>query len=358
MSAPNPSAPLAQSEQDRLRGIAARLERALRTGPDAGLRVRDFDVMEDGHAGLTFGFDLREATGASRGRYILKMAPVGVARRGNTDVFRQSPLLKALKRQGLPVPDVPWASSQDAPLGAPFIVMERLAGRVFVVWEPHPSFSRDPADLRRIWLQAGALLAQVHRVDWRATLSGWEQPRALIDELDQWTRIFKHAEDPAWYAAGMRLGESLRAGLPDAAPVGLVHGDFQPGNILYEDGQVRGLIDWELSSIGAQGLDLGWMLMMIDPRAWHPGWQPVAPLAGADVIDAYRAAGGPALANLAWYQALAQYRLGAIACLNVKLHRSGKRPDDLWERFAPSIPHLLGRGIELAERAGLDKQGM
>jgi hypothetical protein len=52
-----------------------------------------------------------------------------------------------------------------------------------------------------------------------------------------------------------------------------------------------------------------------------------------------------------WYQALSQYRLGSIACLNVKLHRTGKRRDELWERFAPSIPFLFARGIELAERA-------
>ena len=80
-------------------------------------------------------------------------------------------------------------------------------------------------------------------------------------------------------------------------------------------------------------------------------WRPVAPVSAQDLIGAYRAAGGPAYHNLEWYQALAQFRLGAIACLNVKLHRSGKRPDDLWERFAPSIPFLFARGIELAERA-------
>ncbi|MBN8960779.1 MAG: phosphotransferase family protein [Rhizobiales bacterium] len=352
MTVSTPSSQAAQSGRDRLNDIAKRLERALRLEQEASLRVRNFDVMEDGHAGLTFGFDLLNATGNLRGRYILKMAPAGVTRRGNTDVYRQCPLLRALKARGLPVPDVPWASSNDELLGAPFIVMERIPGRVFVVWEPHSSFSRDPADVPRIWLQAADLLAQVHRVDWRTTLPGWEEPRPLTDELNQWTKILKHAEDPAWYAAGMQLGELLLARLPDEAPVGLVHGDFQPGNILYENGQARGLIDWELSLIGAQGLDLGWMLMMIDPQAWHPNWQPVAPLAGIDVIDAYRASGGPATANLAWYQALAQYRLGAIACLNVKLHRSGKRTDQLWERFAPSIPYLFGRGIELARQAG------
>lgn len=352
MSIPTSSVQTAQSGRDRLGGIAERLERALCTEQGRDLRVRNFDVMEDGHAGLTFGFDLSDTVGELDGCYILKMAPAGVKRRGNTDVFRQRPLLRALKRRGLPVPDVPWASSEDEPLGAPFIVMERLPGRVFLVWEPHASFSRKPADVRRVWLQAADLLAQVHCVDWRVTLSEWEDPRPLTEELNQWTKILKHAEDPSWYAAGMQLGELLLSHLPDAAPVGLVHGDFQPGNILYESGQVRGLIDWELSSIGAQGLDVGWMLMMIDPRAWHPDWQPVAALASTDVIDAYRTAGGPAIVNLEWYQALAQYRLGAIACLNVKLHRSGKRSDELWERFAPSISHLFKRGIELVEQAG------
>ena len=152
-------------------------------------------------------------------------------------------------------------------------------------------------------------------------------------------------------AAGTRLGTLLASCMPDEAPVGLMHGDFQPGNILYDNGRAGGLIDWELAAIGAQGLDLGWILMMIDAEAWHPGWRPVAPISTRDLIGAYRAAGGPAFRNMEWFQALSQYRLGSIACLNVKLHRTGKRRDDLWERFAPSIPFLFARGIELAERA-------
>ena len=113
----------------------------------------------------------------------------------------------------------------------------------------------------------------------------------------------------------------------------------------------RRLIDWELASIGSQGLDVGWLLMMSDGEAWDPSWRPVAPVSRDDLIDAYREAGGPALFDIEWYQALAHYRLGAIACLNVKLHRTGKRPDSLWERFAPSISTLFARGIELARCA-------
>jgi aminoglycoside phosphotransferase (APT) family kinase protein len=332
-------------------GLAGRLGRFVEAECGAGSRVANLGAMEDGHAGLTFGFDVVDVAGQPLGSYVLKVAPVGVIRRGNTDVYRQAPLLRGLKSAGMPVPAVPWASPVEDALGTPFIVMERLPGRVFVVWEPHQSFSRDPARLREVWLQAARMLARLHTLDWQSTLPDWEKPRLLREELDFWTPLLRHAPDSKWLAAGTELNSLLAASIPDAQPIGLVHGDFQPGNILYVDGRAEILIDWELASIGSQGLDLGWLLMMSDGRAWDPSWRPVATVSSDDLIGAYRDAGGPAFANIEWYQALAHFRLGAIACLNVKLHRTGKRTDSLWQRFAPSISTLFARGLELARRA-------
>jgi aminoglycoside phosphotransferase (APT) family kinase protein len=331
--------------------LAARLERLIETECGAGSRVANLGPMEDGHAGLTFGFDVLGVAGQPLGSYVLKLAPLGVTRRGNTDVYRQAPLLRGLKSVGMPVPAVPWASPDEAVLGTPFIVMERLPGRVFLVWEPHSSFPRDPAQLREVWLEAARMLARLHIVDWQSPLPDWEKPRRLREELDFWTPLLRHAPDPIWLTAGTELNRLLASSIPDAQPIGVVHGDFQPGNVLYVDGRAETLIDWELASIGSQGLDVGWLLMMSDGEAWDPGWRPVAPVSREDLIGAYRQAGGPALSNLDWYQALAHYRGGAIACLNVKLHRSGKRKDDLWERFATSVPSLFARGVALARRA-------
>lgn len=339
------------SDAARADDLAARLGRLIEAECGTGCRAAHLASMEDGHAGLTFGFDVIDASGRPRGSYVLKLAPVGVTRRGNTDVYRQAPLLHGLRAAGMPVPAVPWASSDENVLGTPFIIMERLPGRVFLVWEPHHSFSRDRRHLRDVWLQAARLLAQLHQVDWQTALPDWESPRPLKEELERWTPLLRHALDPDWHVAGTKLNGLLAARLPDERPVGIVHGDFQPGNILYVDGRAEGLIDWELTSIGSQGLDVGWLLMMSDAQAWDPAWPPVAPLTREDLIEAYGEAGGPAVANLDWYQALAQFRLGVIACLNVKLHRTGKRTDDLWERFAPSIPYLFARAIELAGRA-------
>jgi aminoglycoside phosphotransferase (APT) family kinase protein len=340
-----------RTNAERDDGLLARLQEFIENECGPGSRVANLAAMEDGHAGLTFGFALVDVAGQPLDSYVLKLAPAGVTRRGNTDVYRQAPLLRALKAAGMPVPAVPWASPADDVLGTPFIIMERLPGRVFQVWEPHSSFPRDPVRVRRVWLQAARLLARMHQIDWQTSLPNWEKPRSLSGELDFWTPLLRHAQEPDWLAAGTELRALLDAHLPDSDPVGVVHGDFQPGNILYVNGEAEGLIDWELSSIGSQGLDLGWLLMMADKQAWHLGWQPVAPISREELICAYGEAGGPALDRTDWYQALANFRLGAIACLNVKLHRTGKRTDVFWERFAPSISTLFARGIELARDA-------
>src|ERR1700728_1595609 len=185
-----PTSPLA--EKSDLTGLADRLQRMMESERGAGARVINFGIMEDGHAGLTFGFDVVDPGGAPRGSYVLKTAPVGVTRRGNTDVFRQAPLIRALKQAGLPVPEIPWASPDEDLLGTPYVVMERMPGRVFLVWEPHESFPRDPIQIRDIWLQASRLLAQLHRVDWKASLADWESPRLLSEEFERWSPVLRH----------------------------------------------------------------------------------------------------------------------------------------------------------------------
>lgn len=323
-----------------------KLESLMRATRGESARVRDLRVMEDGHAGLTFGFDLLPGTGEPEA-YILKLAPIGVPRRGSTDVYRQAVLLRALHASGLPVPHIAWSGDDDSPLGTQFIVMERLPGRVFVIWEPDASFPTDTAFVREMWWQTIRALAGFHRLDWTQTLAGWETPYSLASELERWNSLLRHAPEPAWLEAGKRLHAALCAAPPPETPVGLVHGDYQPGNVLWENGRLTGVIDWDLSGIGAQGIDVGWLLMMIDGAAWADGWKPVAPVSRAELLDVYLAAGGTAHEHLDWFQAFGQFRLGAIACLNVKLNRNGRRPDPLWERFAPSISTLFARAQEL-----------
>ena len=101
--------------------------------------------------------------------------------------------------------------------------------------------------------------------------------------------------------------------------------------------------DFQLASIGSPLLDVGWLMMLADPLSWQPDWRPLCPLTPRAI--AARCGADPGA--MAWWQALAGYRLGSIACLNVHLHRSGRRPDAVWERFALAIPTLFARAQAL-----------
>jgi aminoglycoside phosphotransferase (APT) family kinase protein len=163
--------------------LAPALQAYVATQFGAGARVQNFAVMEMGHAGLTFGFEVIGGDGKAQASLVLKLAPPGVRRFGNTDVYRQAPLLRALRAAGLPVPDVPFASAGEMELGTPFIMMQRLPGRPCIVWEPDASFDRAPAAMASLWLQCTRVLADLHRFDWRQKLADWEAPRPLREEV-------------------------------------------------------------------------------------------------------------------------------------------------------------------------------
>lgn len=302
----------------------------------------------DGHAGLTFLFAVRRrASGEVAGRYVLKVPPAGVARRGNTDVYRQAPLLRALHAADLPVPRVPFASEDESIFGVPYIVMERLPGRTFFMWDPHPSYVREPSAVEPLWRQAVEALPGFHLFDWQTRLAGWQAPEPLHEQVTRWRRIYQQSPEPRWITQAEEVERLLLASLPEGSPIGLYHGDYQPGNILYEDGQLTGVIDWEISGIGDVLLDAGWLMMAADQHNWVEGWRSICPPPVEEIRDIYESGMGQRFAAIPWYQAFAGYRLGSIGCLNVKLHRKGQRHDPIWESIGLCLSSMFERAREI-----------
>ena len=50
----------------------------------------------------------------------------------------------------------------------------------------------------------------------------------------------------------------------------LTHGDMHPGNVVFENGQVIGLLDLEVANVGSTATDLSWMLRTFTSKK---GWQ-------------------------------------------------------------------------------------
>lgn len=301
----------------------------------------------DGHAGLTFLFETRVKGSRAPGHYVLKIPPRGVARRGNTDVYRQAPLLRALHAAGLPVPMVPWADENEHWFGVPFIVMERLPGRTFFVWDPHPSFARTAHAAEPLWRAAVEVLPRIHQFDWRRQLANWQAPEPLLEQITRWQRIYLQSPEPYWIEQAQAVEQLLLKTMPANAPVGLYHGDYQPGNILYDAGKLTGVIDWEISGIGDSLLDIGWLMMAADQANWVETWHPIHPPAVAEIRDIYEHGMRQIYPDIPWYRAFAGFRLASIGCLNVKLHRKGQRHDPIWENMGLCLSAMFERAREI-----------
>ncbi len=316
-----------------------------------GATAAGVEVMP-GHAGLSFGFDVMDGERVVE-RLIVRLPPKGVRRRGNTDVLRQVPLLQALGRVGAPVAEVRWWGDDESWFDVPYVMMGRLPGSTYIVRDPDPSFPPGADGARGVFEQAVEALATIHALDWRSELAGWEEPKDLADEIRFWDPILAKAAQPEWAEQGATVRDLLLEHLPADPVVGLFHGDFQTNNILFDEGRLVAVLDWEISGIGAQLLDLGWILMMTDPESWHDGAGLAVVPPREDLVARYSAAAGRpvSLSDVAFYRALSGYRFGAISGLNVMLHRTGKRPDEEWERIALSVPHLFGRAAEVLRGA-------
>jgi aminoglycoside phosphotransferase (APT) family kinase protein len=298
-----------------------------------------------GHSGLSFGFELRGVNGPAR--HVLRLPPAGVRHEGPSDVLRQAAVLRALAPTAVPVTAVSWAGDDPRWFDRPYLVAEWMEGSTVGVDSPGLPGGLDRETAAA---EAVAALAALHRLDAARLLPGW-QPATPVDDVLRWDRFAERGADPALLALAPAVRERLLAAPPAGGRVGLRHGDYQWSNLLFHEGRLRAVLDWELASVGPVLHDLGWLSVFSDPGSWNGEGMWSYTVAPARLAELYAAEGGD-VGGLDWHRALAGYSFAVIAAFNLMLHRRGKRPDEHYERLAPSIPRLLERALEVLEAAG------
>lgn len=304
-----------------------------------GSEVTDLRTMP-GHAGLTYGFDVRTASGDDVASLILRLPPTGVKRQGNTDVLRQVPLLEALAADGQPVATVVDSSDDETIFGVPYLIVARMPGRNVSIdhggEEPHEEHYRAAAEA----------LGRLHTLPAKTALADWDTARTYRDEVLVWDRALAKCAEQSWHVDANALRDALLDAAPDDAAIGLVHGDYQFSNLLFAGEELTAILDWEISSIGPPLADLGWLLVINDQASWsHPIHVSHRP-DDAVLVEAYARGRQEEVPEreVAYAKALAAYRFAIIAGLNLHLHRTGRRVDAHWELLEPSIPVLIERG--------------
>ena len=313
---------------------------------DPGATVSDVYNMP-GHAGFSYGFS---ATSQDKTEsWYLRLPPPNVNWKGTADVLRQVTALNALDSTAVPHCRVKWSGDDLDWFGCPYFVVPKLEGDVFRQEEGAWGRELDQETRWSMARQVMTALAGAHKVDWESKCRYLGDPVPFDEDVIRWDKFVGRAAEPAMMVHQPALREKLLATIPEDAPVGLFHGDFQWSNVFFSfEGKLLAVIDWELTGVGATLNDVGWMATFNDPPAWSDPGRVSGLMPGAEeLVDMYATAYGDTLPNLNWFRALAAYKFSIITGLNLYLHRSGKRPDPTWEDTGPSAKTLMARALEL-----------
>ncbi len=306
--------------------IRADLERAL------GRPVGGIEIIPEGHSGFTYWV---EFTDGSRG--VMRLPPPGARIAGPADIPRQGRLMKALSEAGLPVPPIIAMSDQPVVDGRPFVLMGRIEGdriESAVGTVSDEQLARSAVDV----------LLRLHALPPARTGIGDEEPMPLEGEMMRWAWLMERAPQELTGRAP-ELGRLLAEHRPESQVPTLVHGDYHYGNMLFREGRVVGVLDWEIAQLGQPLLDLA--CLSVVARAGRAG-EGVPGGGRVDVpdellLDTY----GADPAEYHWYLALTFYKYAAIFGYNLMLHRRGKRPDPTYETRTDTIVQFIEEGIRL-----------
>ncbi|MDO8364428.1 MAG: phosphotransferase family protein [Actinomycetota bacterium] len=214
---------------------------------------------------------------------------------------------------GVPVPRVYGYEGDAGLLGAPFFVMERMAGRVPADQPPWATagfvVDATPDERRAMWDNAVRVLAALHQVDVSRVpfLAPPAGVSGLADHLAYWRRWL---DDPVTGGQHDTLDagyEWLVRHLPADAPTGLSWGDSRFANVMFRGTDVVSIFDWDTVSLAGAGADLAWWRTMDGPSATLPG------IGSPDELTLrWQELTGIEATNLEYYDVLTSFRLGAI----------------------------------------------
>lgn len=298
------------------------------------LRVVGMRPIPEGHSGLTYFVDIE---GGPEQRYVLRLPPAGSRPVGPADVVRQGRIMAALHGEGVAVPRVILNSDGATTDGQPLLLVEAIDGdRAEIAVKDHASM-----DLAAVTVE---VLKQIHAVPVPRTGIADEDPMSLDEEVGRWERLITRAPSEL-VVFGSQLTDRLRDRRPPESPPTLVHGDFTFGNVLYRDGRVAAVIDWEIAQLGQPLIDLG-SLCTVAKRKEFPLDPNPSGSVNADptwLMEQY--GGDPTVTK--WYVALSYFKYAAIQAYNLGLHRSGKRPDPIYDLLPETIEGLQRGAMQL-----------
>ena len=284
-------------------------------GFEGALTIEQF---RKGHSNLTYCVSDR------RQSWVLRRAPFGKHAASAHDMAREWRILEALSGAYGKAPEPVAFCDDEAVMGAPFYLMQRLNGVILrtsppkgLAWSPELGDALCDAFVDE--------LVALHDVSLGAAgLAGFGRPEGYVErQVGGWTRRYRRSQTDE-IAEMDALATWLERERPDEQGAVLIHNDFKYDNLVLDPdnpSRIVGVLDWEMSTVGCPWMDVGstlgyWIeegdgaaLQMMPFRvAAFPGtWS------RARLVKAYAERSGRGLDDAAFYHAYGLFKLAVVA---------------------------------------------
>jgi len=287
----------------------------------------------------------------------LRIPPAAAPAPRDQGIIREWRIIEALSGTDVPHTPAIAACEDGSVLGRPFYLMGFVDG-----WSPMNTdgwpapFDTDLEARRGLSFQLVEGIGLLSKVDWQAKgLQDLGRPDGFHErQVDRWTAFLdriKGRELPGFDEASAWL----RAHKPYDFVPGIMHGDYQFANVMYEHGapaRLAAIVDWEMGTVGDPKLDLGWVVHSwpADDDEAADGFSYVdmkGMPSKAEVLEHYSKVSGRQVDDIDYYCVLAKWKLAVV--LEQGFQRAGD--DEKLQAFGPIVLDLMKAAADLAERS-------
>jgi aminoglycoside phosphotransferase (APT) family kinase protein len=293
---------------------------------------------------------------------VLRRPPEHPRSTSNKTMLREIAVLRTLAGSAVPHPEFICGCEDLDVLGVVFYMMAHVDGfnpgkEVAQAYAERPGFQHD------VGIDYATGLAKLGQVPWEGSpLAALKRPGSFLErQVPQFRGFVEAYRQQDNYANDAlpgvdRLADWLEDNRPPDSAPGVMHGDPHLHNVLLrrDRPEVAAFVDWEMCTVGDPLLDLAWMLVCWPDEANPLGRaEPLGSLGGlatrAELLDAYLAAGGRQTDHLAWYLALACFKLGAVIEGTWVRYLAGQASREAGERLHGSAIALMDLGTQITE---------
>jgi aminoglycoside phosphotransferase (APT) family kinase protein len=289
---------------------------------------------------------------------ILRRPPAGQKARGAHDMSREFTIQSRLRPVYPYVPRMVALCEDRSVIGSEFYVMERVEGTILGRDLP-PGVDLSEEQVRRLCTGVLDRLVDLHAVDAeKAGLGDLGKGHGYVGrQVAGWSERFRRArtDDVGDF-------EQVMAWLDEHQPedVGscVIHNDYRFDNVVLDDDlEVRGVLDWEMATLGDPLMDLGgalayWVQADDDEVFAQFRRQPThlpGMLTRAEVVDYYAGRTGLSVTPEQWtfYEVFGLFRVAVIAQQIYYRYVHGQTTNESFAIFGSAVQYLEHRCREL-----------